>query len=102
MTGPADAVAGATTVLTLQHHDRIKAAIDKVLAEGRPFDADEIHQHLPADTAAWLDAHPQVLGGYVQSIAQAGRIRHVGWTDSNRRPGRPQRVWDCPRRSTTP
>lgn len=95
MTGPAAAVAASTTVLTLKHHDRIRTAINKVIAQGRPFDADAIHAALPKATREWLDQHPQVLGGYVQSIAQTGRIRHVGWTDSNRRPGRPQRVWAC-------
>ena len=100
MTGPAAAIAASTTVLTLKHHERIRKAIEKVISAGRPFDADAIHAALPKATRDWLDEHPNVLGGYVQGVVHDGRIRFVGWTDSRRRPGRPQRVWDCPRRSS--
>lgn len=95
--GPGAAVAASATVLTLQHHAAIRRTIDELVAAGYVFDADHVHARLPAGTSAWLDAHPQVLGGYMQHVVRQCRVRFVGWTDSHRRPGRPQRVWACTR-----
>lgn len=95
--GESAAEAAATTVLGIGYLNAAREALDTLSGSGRTFTADDLHDHVGSETSAWLDDHPSVLGALFHRVSDQRRIAHVGWTDSRRRPGRPQRVWACGR-----
>lgn len=97
--GESAAEAAATTVVGVGYLNAARDALDTLSGTGRTFTADDLHDHVGAETSVWIDDHPLVLGALFHRASDQHRIAHAGWTDSRRRPGQPLRVWSCGKRA---
>jgi hypothetical protein len=89
---------GAADVVHADHavHRRarkhIERALDELIQESRPFNADDVRALLPAD----VEPHsPNLFSALFTAYRRRGRIQQVDWCISNRpsRHAGPLRVW---------
>jgi len=77
-----DAVLAADEAVHRGHREAIDAALDKLIAAGAEFSADDLQLALDDETRRL--APPNLLSAVIAVAARQGRIVHVGYGTSSR------------------
>lgn len=88
----------ALAAATVPHHDHgsiVADALDRTIATGDYFTADDVREKLPKATAGWLETHGNVLAALIAARARTGHSTAHGWqqTTRARRKTNPNRIW---------